>query len=169
LSEGFASYYQNVLRARAGVLVPEAAWRELAAGLARGAKAAKPGQTVEQGGRMVTYWTGAALALEWDLALRQASGGKQSLDTLLTRFAAKELPARAPWGASEVAAALDRASNGVLGKDHFSASMSRALSQRGFPDYLASFALAGIDPATGKASPGTPVMYLALMRPPRSD
>jgi hypothetical protein len=169
LSEGFASYYQNVLRARAGVLAPEAAWRELAAGLARGAKGAKPEQTVEQGGRMVTYWTGAALALEWDLALRQATGGKQSLDTLLARFAAKELPARAPWGASELAAALDRASSGALGKDYFSASMSRVLAQRGFPDYMASLERAGIDPTTGKARLGTPVMFMALMRPPRSD
>jgi hypothetical protein len=169
LSEGFASYYQNVLRARAGVLAPEAAWRELAEGLARGAKAAKADQTVEEGGRMVTYWTGAALALEWDIALREKSGGKESLDTLLARFAAAELPARRMWNATEVAAAFDRASAGTLGKDYFSASMSRVLAQRGFPDHLASFKRAGIDPATGKARPGTPVMFMALMRPPRTD
>ena len=105
LSEGFASYYQNVLRARAGVLAPEVAWQRLAEGLARGAQSAKPGQTVEEGGRMVTYWTGAALALEWDIALRHASGGKVSLDTALARFAAAELPAAETWDAMRVARA----------------------------------------------------------------
>ncbi|MCK6549944.1 hypothetical protein L6R52_29190, partial [Myxococcota bacterium] len=36
LSEGFATYYQNVLRARAGLMSAEAAWTELHEGFARG-------------------------------------------------------------------------------------------------------------------------------------
>lgn len=165
LSEGFASYYQNVLRARAGVIAPEVAWQQLAAGLARGAKAAKADQTVERGGRMVTYWTAAALALEWDLALRQASGGKASLDSVLARFAASSLPAREAWDAMRVAAVLDKYAPEALGKDYFSRTMAHTLAQRGFPKYLGSFVLAGIDPVTGRARPDAPPELVALMRP----
>lgn len=176
LSEGFASYYQNVLRARDGVIAPEVAWQRLAEGLARGAAEAKanPDRTVEQGRRMVTYWTGAALALEWDLMLRKATGGQGSLDALLARFAARNLPAVETWDAVRFALALD-ALNGdprkrrTMPVDYFSASMSRALSQRGFPDYLASFARAGIDPATGQARADATEAIATVMRRTRAD
>ena len=176
LSEGFASYYQNVLRARDGVIAPEVAWQRLAEGLARGAAEARanPDRTVEQGRRMVTYWTGAALALEWDLMLRQATGGQDSLDALLARFAKKNLPAAETWDAMRFALALDALSGDprkrrTMPADYFSASMSRALAQRGFPDYLASFEGAGIDPATGKARADTLEAFADLMRPARVD
>lgn len=172
LSEGFASYYQNVLRARAGVLTSEIAWLRLAEGLGRGAAEAKanPGRTVEEGKRMVTYWTGAALALEWDIALRKASGGKDSLDARLTRFAATHLPATEAWDAMRFARSLDQqASKGAaadkLPQRYFVDSMARTLDARGFPDFLASFKLAGVDPATGRSQPGSPSEILALMRP----
>ncbi len=165
LAEGLASYYQNVLRARAGVLTSEVAWQRLAEGLARGAQGAKADQTVEEGGRMVTYWTGAALALEWDLALRQASNGAESLDSVLAHFAARHLPAHETWDAQQAAAALDAYAPNALGKDYFSRTVARTLEQRGFPDYLASFTRAGIDPATGRARLDAPPALAGLMRP----
>ena len=36
LAEGLATYYQNVLRARAGLLTPSEAWEQIDAGFARG-------------------------------------------------------------------------------------------------------------------------------------
>src|SRR5690349_3931578 len=47
LAEGLATYYQNVLRARSGMLTPAQAWDRLYQGFKRGAKT--PGdETLEQ-------------------------------------------------------------------------------------------------------------------------
>lgn len=165
LAEGLASYYQNLLRAEAGVIAPELAWQRLAEGLARGARDAKRERTVEEGGRMVTYWTGAALALEWDIGLRRATGGKDSLAQLLARFAAKHLPAPNGWEAREFAAALDRLAPAGLQHRYFSQTLERTLAQRGFPDYLPWFEIAGIDPVTGHAKAVVPPELAALMQP----
>ena len=91
LAEGLASYYQNVMRARAGSLSAAEAWSRLAAGFARG-RAATPADsaplqqvaaTRTRGSTMRVYWAGAAFWLESDLALR-AEGS--SLDALLAAF-----------------------------------------------------------------------------------
>ena len=63
-----------------------------------------------------------------------------------------------------VALALDRVAPKALGKDYFSGSMARTLAQRGFPDYLKSFAAAGVDPTTGRTQPAAPAATAALMR-----
>jgi hypothetical protein len=165
LAEGLASYYQNLLRAEAGVITPELAWQRLAEGLARGARGADAGKTVEEGGRMVTYWVGAALALEWDIGLRRATGGKDSLSQLLSRFTAAHLPARNGWEAREFATALDRLAPAGLPQRYFSQTLERTLAQRGFPEYLGWFAIAGVDPATGKVRADAPPELAALMRP----
>ena len=70
LSEGFASYYQNVLRARAGMLAPEQAWNKLYRGFQRGRDGTR-GRTLAEASRsmgrdrafMRVYWSGAAIAL----------------------------------------------------------------------------------------------------------
>lgn len=167
LAEGLASYYQNLLRAEAGVISPELGWQRLAEGLARGAAEAKakPGRKVEEGGRMVTYWTGAALALEWDIGLRRATGGKDSLAQLLSRFAAAHLPAHNGWEAREFAAALDQLAPAGLQQRYFTQTLERTRAKRGFPDYLGWFEIAGIDPVTGHAKGVAPPELAALMRP----
>ncbi|MCE3001261.1 MAG: hypothetical protein LW860_00980 [Xanthomonadaceae bacterium] len=91
LSEGLASYYQNVLRARGGSLAPHEAWSRLAAGFARGRAATPPdaaslervAATRLRGSTMRVYWAGAAFWLEADLALRAHAS---SLDEVLARF-----------------------------------------------------------------------------------
>lgn len=89
LAEGLASYYQNVLRARVGLIEPREAWRELAAGFGRG-RGAVEGVRLDhlgrrRGGTMRVYWAGAAFWLQADLALRLEHGS--SLDTVLARYA----------------------------------------------------------------------------------
>lgn len=88
LAEGLASYYQNVLRARVGLLDEEDAWQRLDGGFQRGRRALS-GVRLDQlrvgrgGGTMRVYWAGAAYWLEADLALR-ARGS--SLDAVLAGY-----------------------------------------------------------------------------------
>jgi hypothetical protein len=111
LSEGLASYYQNVLRARSGALTPKAAWRHLLAGFARGRADRATGTLDEiaddmqrQRAYMRVYWSGARYWLEQDLHLRSQG---DSLDAVLERFARKHLPATKPMHSSHFLALLD--------------------------------------------------------------
>ncbi|NBC14549.1 MAG: hypothetical protein GVY09_14675 [Gammaproteobacteria bacterium] len=117
LYEGIASYYQSLLRARAGLLPPERAWDKLHAGFRRGIRATEWGESlaaVSAGGGeyMRVYWSGAAVALLADLALRRRSGGEQSLDTVLAAFADCCLPAQRWWSTQEFIAKLDDLAGG---------------------------------------------------------
>ena len=82
ISEGFASYYQNVLMARAGQYSETKAWQKLHDGFerARRERPASPSGASFRGSRMMIYWSGAAVALLADIALRQRQE-KASLDT----------------------------------------------------------------------------------------
>ncbi len=92
LSEGLATYYQEVLRARGGLQSPEAAWRELDDGFRRGALDGT-GRTLREESRNMhashaytrVYWAGAAIALLWDAALRARGAG--TLDERIARLA----------------------------------------------------------------------------------
>lgn len=89
MAEGLASYYQNVLRARVGLLDADEAWRRLEGGFQRGRRAARGVRLdqlqIRRGGTMRVYWAGAAYWLEADLALR-ARGS--SLDAALAEYSA---------------------------------------------------------------------------------
>jgi hypothetical protein len=136
LSEGLASYWQNVLRARAGVLTPEQAWERLQAGLQRGRDERRcDGLTLVQASRragelrcyMRVYWSGAAYWLEADLALR-ARG--DSLDALLRRYADCCLQRHDDLAPEDFVAQLDRLAEG----DVFGARHARFAALPGFPD-----------------------------------
>jgi len=139
IAEGFASYYQNVYRARAGIVSADYAWSRLQAGLKRGAKEArqKPGRTVLEGGRMRTYWTGAALALDIDTRLREQSGGRDSLEKVMGRFAECCLPSENPWRPADYMRKLDQLS----GTHIFSQLYAKTLSSTRFPQVAKSDAL----------------------------
>ncbi len=89
-SEGAATYYQEVLRARAGVLSPEEALLNIARSTQSAAREGT-GRTLRAESRDMhstyafrpVYWAGAAYFLMADVALRQASAGEKSLDSVL--------------------------------------------------------------------------------------
>jgi len=113
ISEGFASYYQNVLMARAGRYSPDGAVRRLSEGFDRGRNSRpelSPNDAAEQGvrrARYKIYWSGAAIALLADIRLREQSGGKESLDTVLGRFQQCCLPSKKRWSGIEFFTRLD--------------------------------------------------------------
>ncbi len=116
LAEGLASYHQNVLRARAGLLTPEEAWQRLDAGFRRG-EAVADGPALDamgrqRGGTMRVYWAGAAYWLEMDLALRRYHD--TTLEAVLDRYAQCCLDGTAHVAPEDFVAALDRAAGIAL-------------------------------------------------------
>ncbi|MCB9624928.1 MAG: hypothetical protein H6721_14865 [Sandaracinus sp.] len=99
LSEGLATYFQEVLRARGGLIDAEDAWASIATGFERG-RAVGTSRTLwnESRDMMQThafrrvYWAGTAWALEADLALRERG---RTLDGVLAE-------SRARWSRREV-------------------------------------------------------------------
>ncbi len=86
LSEGMATYLQEVLRARCGMQSGERAWTRLDEGFARGRRAGTGRQLEGESAQMNrtgayhrVYWAGAAFALEVDVRLRERSGGDMTL------------------------------------------------------------------------------------------
>jgi hypothetical protein len=94
-TEGLASYYQNVLQARSGVIDEQAMWQKLYDGYQRGlADTRFHGRPLgevsqgmrQEGGFMRVYWSGAWYFLAADVRLRQQSRGRLSLDKALEQL-----------------------------------------------------------------------------------
>ncbi|HVI59693.1 MAG TPA: hypothetical protein VM619_12600 [Luteimonas sp.] len=130
LAEGLASYYQDALRARIGLIAPEDAWARLDGGFRRGQRAAARGPLQDLGHRrgatMRVYWAGAAYWLEADLALR-ARG--RSLDAVLGEYARCCLRGTGETAPADFVAALDR----IAGDDTFSGLYARDAVSTAFP------------------------------------
>ncbi len=148
LREGVATYYQEVLRARAGAQTPEAAWAALRGGLAGGA-ARRTGNTLaDESARMgalrhynLVYWWGAALVLMADVQTRSATAGRASMDTALR--ALYDVSSRAPdraWTARDAAALFDRATGASAWRE----LSSRALASTEYPDFEATLRDLGV-------------------------
>jgi hypothetical protein len=112
LSEGLATYLQEVLRVRAGVLPEADAWRRLFEGATLGRDA--DDGLVEETRRMAhagnyqrVYWAGAAIALMADVELRRRSDGKVSLDRVLAALTRDRVGAMRGVSADELVRAID--------------------------------------------------------------
>jgi hypothetical protein len=148
LSEGIASYYQNVLRARAGLRSAPWAWDALHAGFERGIRGTPRGRSLAEVSEhmmrdrsfMRVYWSGAAIALLADVELRRRSGGAQSLDTALAAFAKCCLPAEHSWSARELLQRLDR----LTGTTVFMTLYREHVDSDDFPDLDALYAELGL-------------------------
>jgi hypothetical protein len=143
LAEGLASYHQNVLRARAGLLDPEEAWLRLDAGFRRG-EAVGGGATLDAMGRqrdgtMRVYWAGAAYWLEMDLRLRRDHD--TTLDAVLDLYAQCCLDGTAHVAPEDFAAALDRAG----GVDVFTQRYRDYAASTEFPSLTESYRALGIE------------------------
>ena len=172
LSEGIASYYQNVLRARVGLLTAQAAWERLHAGFERGRHGTPRGRSLAEVSEtmlrdrsfMRVYWSGAAIALLADVELRRRSGGAQSLDTALAAFRDCCLPADRSWSARELMYQLDR----LTGTTVFMELYRAHVDSDEFPGLDAVYAELGlqpmsaerlhIDPTASGAALGTAIM-----------
>lgn len=108
MSEGVASYYQNVARARTGLISQETAWRKMKAGFQRGRRDFNNRPLTQANKTMHVYWGGAAYFFLADLRLRESG---QSLDSVLNALSACCLPSFVRWSPTQVAQKLDQLSN----------------------------------------------------------
>jgi hypothetical protein len=168
LYEGIASYYQNILPARAGWRTSARALALLHAGFRRGQKGTRPGQTLTQARErmlkerafMRVYWSGAAIALLADLQLRQASGGARSLDWALAELKDREGPYDRRWTAREVIEGLDR----VTGTGIFSGLAGQWLDSDRFPDLRPAYRDLGIQATSDTEIRLSPEPHAAALR-----
>ncbi|TWH99986.1 M61 glycyl aminopeptidase [Luteimonas cucumeris] len=148
LAEGLASYYQNVLRARVGLLDAEEAWRRLDGGFQRGRKALGGVPLDElgrrRGGTMRVYWAGAAYWLEADLALRREHNS--SLDAVLTDYARCCLNGTTQVAPRDFVAELDR----IAGGDIFGGRYRNYAAAKEFPSLDKAYRELGISAANGR-------------------
>lgn len=153
ISEGFASYYQNILMSRAGRYTPEDAWRKLGEGFERGQRSQPqmtPNEAAAAGvrnARMKVYWSGAAIALLADIELRQRSGNRQSLDTVLGEFQACCLPTRRSWSGTRLFKKLDS----FVDEPVFMPLYRQYANREGFPDMAPVLQSLGVDHDYGNA------------------
>jgi hypothetical protein len=154
-SEGLASYYQNVIQYRAGLLTEAQAWQKLVNGFERGRKDDRDTdlnltelskRLRERYAFMRVYWSGALYFLEADMLLRAATKNTQSTDTVLRDFGICCLNQQRRWTGREIAAEFDRLS----GTDIFTRLFPRYASSTGVPDYKALLARAGVKLVDGK-------------------
>lgn len=115
LSEGFASYHQNITRLRVGLLDEATAWGQLIAGFERGQRTAqqRSAPVLKEASRrhnMQMYWGGAVFALKADVALQQQSGGRMSLSKTLAGLQACCLDTGRSWSARALFREMDRIS-----------------------------------------------------------
>ncbi|MEP6483602.1 MAG: hypothetical protein ABJB01_04075 [Rudaea sp.] len=137
LSEGLATYYQNVLRARAELLTPAQAWDRMREGFAD--QSASYSESLEEsaGGMHHThdfrrvYWSGAAFWLTVDRDLRRGSHNALTLDIALSRFRDCCLPAYRRWTPADFVAKLDT----LLGVQTVSTRYREFADMRRFPDW----------------------------------
>ena len=84
LEEGLATYYEPILRARAGWTSEEALWQHFVQEMPRGLRRADEAASIEERDDIdSTYWGGALFALLADVRIRKASGGTHSLDDVV--------------------------------------------------------------------------------------
>ena len=119
LSEGFSTYYQEVLRGRSGLSSHQLTWSRILNGTQRTMRTSTP--LAQQSARMYerhnypdVYWGGAAYALAVDVALRQQG---QSLDAVLKKLDAARLDRHPPQSATELLSKLDRLSGTAIFRD----------------------------------------------------
>ncbi|WP_267175127.1 hypothetical protein [Marinicella marina] len=116
LSEGFASYHQNISRLRTGLLDEKTAWSKLVAGFERGQRSAAKisAPVLKQSNRrhnMQMYWGGAVIALKADVALQRETNGQVTLSDALAGLQTCCLGQGRGWSARALFSQLDAITN----------------------------------------------------------
>ena len=147
LSEGFATYYQEVLRVRAGLQTEEQGWANILDGLVRGAQVGTRRSLADEardmrstGAYRRVYWAGTAFVLEADVTLRDETGS--SLDQMISRSQGA-WPRRQSWQGSAVLHRFDRLADTSL----LVPLADRYAGSRSFPDLDEVLARLGVSQA----------------------
>ncbi|MEZ4312542.1 MAG: hypothetical protein R3F14_31320 [Polyangiaceae bacterium] len=112
LDEGLATYYEPVLRTRAGLMPERAMWAELRSNGARGVATREEPSLAAAEGHDRVYYGGSLFALAADVEIRRQTGGARSLDDGLRRALLEGASATLVWPVEDYIAALDRGAGG---------------------------------------------------------
>ncbi len=107
LDEGLATYFEPIIRARAGWRSREAVWGEFAAGMGQGLVAVEATGVEKTSSFRGIYWGGALLALLADVETRRQSGGKLGLEDGLRAVLARGGNASQLWKLDRTIAVID--------------------------------------------------------------
>ena len=114
LEEGLATYVEPLIRARAGLLEPDALFRDLLEGLPKGQP--QPGDRgldhTDTWGRR--YWGGALFWFLADVAIRKSTGNARSLDGALRRIVAQGGNVGVTWPVDRALEEGDRDAGGTV-------------------------------------------------------
>ncbi len=144
MSEGVATYYQEVLRARAGIQTPLEAWRAIDHGFASGREDGtgrsleiESAQMYQTAAFRRVYWAGTAIALLADVALRREG---HSLDEAIAGLPECCMVPKRTWSGREMADAFDR----ITGTEVYRHVADRWLTSHDFPEVAETFAFLGL-------------------------
>jgi len=162
LSEGLSSYLQFVLLSQSGKISQEKAWLKIHKGFQRGEKGTKKlkNETLSASSRkrkskgrsgrtMRIYWSGALYFLKADVALREASGGKQGLNDVLLKLNRCCIEGSKVWVGEELASKLDELSGVAVFRQLYQ-EFSNATH---FPEYQSTFEQLGVSFASDEKQP----------------
>jgi len=146
ISEGIATYLQEVLRARCGLQSSERAWTRLQEGFERGRRSGTGRQLASESRHMNrtgayhrVYWAGAAFALETDVRLRKNSNGEMTLLRAISDAQRVWGSEARPMGASVLFKALEEASGAgfieELGEKYAASSEFPSIPYVDSPEY----------------------------------
>jgi hypothetical protein len=103
LEEGLATYYEPLLRTRAGWMRPEQLWQHFMEEMPRGVRAADSRPRIEDRDDIdSTYWGGALFCFLADTRIRAATHDRRSLDDVLRAFTARGVNATVVWRVADV-------------------------------------------------------------------
>ena len=108
LNEGIATFYEPVLRARAGWKSEDEVWREWISQMPRGVPA-MTGIGLSNAGRGGIYWGGAVFVLMAEIDLLQASQGKYGFSDCLRQVLADGGDATTKWPTARLLQSCDKA------------------------------------------------------------
>ncbi|MCC6524430.1 MAG: hypothetical protein IT373_17355 [Polyangiaceae bacterium] len=140
LDEGLATYFEPLVRVRAGLLDPAIAWRDFYYGMRAAAAALGAGRLDAAKDYRDVYWGGALIALLTDLAARERAAGGVGLEVGLRAVLGAGGDASTVWSLEDVVRAVDGALGAPLLAEH-----TRTYAERGAPvDVDALFAALGV-------------------------
>lgn len=147
MSEGFVSYYTEVMRTRQGHRSEAEGWRELWDAFERGRRSGR-GMSLERTSANMhetfayqrVYWGGAAIAFDLDVTLRLESGGKLGFDDAMKHLRDCCGDARFQYRADALLAILDE----WYGAPLFTTVARKHLRDRDFADIEAIYARLGM-------------------------
>ncbi len=148
-SEGLATYLQNTLRVRAGMLTEQQGWQKLYEGLRRGQRDTRmQAMSLQQLSPKMhdshsyqrVYWSGVCYFLQTEIDLFDATNGKHSLDSVLREFRRCCRFSEQAWTAAEIAMKFDEISATTV----FTQNLRKIQASHALPDIGPLFAALGV-------------------------